>query len=122
MINESVFQRYLPEFEGRGKTISQYMVPSYYWLGWGIKGNREIYAHDYHAKLVRELDEWSFGGLDKNPINVLRLLSELEGSSQLLKYMGFQEDMETIDEMKKRYYKLYFKLKRGHVNPIVKRI
>ena len=52
MINESVFQRYLPEFEGRGKTISQYMVPSYYWLGWGIKGNREIYAHDYHAKLV----------------------------------------------------------------------
>ena len=55
MINESVFQRYLPEFEGRGKTISQYMVPSYYWLGWGIKGNREIYAHDYHAKLV-----WGF--------------------------------------------------------------
>ena len=52
MINESVFQRYLPEFEGRGKTIHQYMVPSYYWLGWGIKGNREIYAHDYHAKLV----------------------------------------------------------------------
>ena len=56
------------------------------------------------------LDQYKFGGLDRNPINVLRLLSELEGSSQLLKYMGFQEDMETIDSIKKRYYKLYFKL------------
>jgi hypothetical protein len=52
MINESVFQRYLPEFEGHGKTISQYMVPSYYWLGWGIKGYREVYAHQYLNKLV----------------------------------------------------------------------
>ena len=52
MINESVFQRYLPEFEGRGRTVSQYMVPAYYWLGWGIKGNREIYAWDYTKKFV----------------------------------------------------------------------
>ena len=52
MINESVFQRYLPMFEGNGQSVQQYMVPAYYWLGWGIKGNREIYAHDYHAKLV----------------------------------------------------------------------
>ena len=37
MINENVFRRYLPEFEGRGKTVRQYMVPAYYWLGWGIK-------------------------------------------------------------------------------------
>ena len=51
MINESVFQRYLPEFEGRGKSIDQYMVPAYYWLGWGIKGYRELYAHDYYKKL-----------------------------------------------------------------------
>jgi hypothetical protein len=52
MINESTFQRYLPEFEGSGKTISQYMVPAFYWLGWGIKGYREIYAYEYHTKLV----------------------------------------------------------------------
>ena len=52
MINESVFQRYLPEFEGSGKTVSQYMVPAYYWLGWGIKGYREQYAYDYTNKLV----------------------------------------------------------------------
>ena len=52
MINESVFQRYLPEFEGNGKTVKQYMVPAYYWLGWGIKGNRELYAYGYTKKLV----------------------------------------------------------------------
>ena len=52
MINESVFQRYLPEFEGPGKTVDQYMVPAYYWLGWGIKGNRQLYAYDYTKKMI----------------------------------------------------------------------
>ena len=52
MINESVFQRYLPEFEGNGKTVSQYMVAAYYWLGWGIKGYREHYAYNYTKKFV----------------------------------------------------------------------
>ena len=52
MINESVFQRYLPEFEGNGKTVDQYMVAAYYWLGWGIKGYRQHYAYDYTKKLV----------------------------------------------------------------------
>ena len=51
MINENIFQRYLPEFEGSGKTVSQYMVPAYYWLGWGIKGNREVYSYEYVKKL-----------------------------------------------------------------------
>jgi len=51
MINENIFQRYLPEFEGNGKTVSQYMVPAYYWLGWGIKGNREVYSYEYVKKL-----------------------------------------------------------------------
>ena len=51
MINESVFQRYLPMFEGDGQTVHQYMVPAYYWLGWGIKGARETYAYDYVHKL-----------------------------------------------------------------------
>ena len=66
---------------------------------------------------MRPTSEFSPGELDVTPVNVLRLLSELEGSSQLLKYMGFQEDMETIDEMKKRYYKLYFKLKKEDKGP-----
>jgi hypothetical protein len=38
------------------------------------------------------------------------LISELEGSYQLLKYMGFEEDMNSMNEMKKRYYKMYFRL------------
>jgi hypothetical protein len=52
MINESVFQRYLPEFEGPGKTVDQYMVAAYYWLGWGIKGYRQHYAYDYTKKMI----------------------------------------------------------------------
>jgi len=52
MINEPIFQRHLPEFEGGGKTVSQYMVPAYYWLGWGIKGNREVYSYNYTKRLV----------------------------------------------------------------------
>ena len=52
MINESVFQRYLPMFEGNGQTVRQYMVPAYYWLGWGSKGHREHYAYNYTKKLV----------------------------------------------------------------------
>lgn len=61
---------------------------------------------------IDKLSEYEFGGLDRKPVNVLRLISELEGSYQLLKFMGFQEDMETLEEIKKRYYKLYFKLKK----------
>ena len=52
MINENIFQRHLPEFEGSGKTVHQYMVPAYYWLGWGIKGARETYAYDYTRRLT----------------------------------------------------------------------
>lgn len=65
-----------------------------------------------------ENSEHTFGGLDVEAVNVLRLISELEGSSQLLKYMGFQEDMETLNEIKKKYYKLYFKLKKEESNPL----
>ena len=60
--------------------------------------------------------KYTFGGLDRTSINVLRLLSELEGSYQLLKYMGFQEDMDAIDEMKKKYYKLYFQTSKQEKN------
>lgn len=61
---------------------------------------------------MRPTSEYSAGGLDVTPVNVLRLLSELEGSSQLLKYMGFQEDQETLDNLKKKYYSMYFRLKK----------
>jgi len=62
------------------------------------------------------MNKYTFGGLEVKAVNILRLISELEGSYQLLKYMGFEEDMNTIDEIKKRYYKLYFKLSKEEKN------
>ena len=63
-------------------------------------------------------NKYRFGGHEVNSINVLRLISELEGSYTLLNYMGFQEDMETLAELKSRYYKLYFKLNKDETrNP-----
>jgi len=55
------------------------------------------------------MSEYTFGGRPVKSINLLLLLSEMEGTYQHLKYMGFEEDMNVIDDMKKRYYKLYFK-------------
>ena len=55
-------------------------------------------------------EHFSYGGLPRKSVNILRLISELEGSYQLTKYMAFDEDNAILDEMKKRYYKLYFKL------------
>ena len=60
------------------------------------------------------MSQYDFGGLERYPTNILRLISELEGSSQLCKYMGFQDDMNTLNEMKKTYYKLYFKTKKEY--------
>ena len=53
LINENQFQKVLPEFQNEGFAIHQYMAPSFYWLGWGIKGDREAFSHQYHAKLVQ---------------------------------------------------------------------
>jgi len=44
------------------------------------------------------------------------LISELEGAYHLCKCMGFEEDMNTLNEMKKPYYKLYFKTERERKN------
>ena len=50
--------------------------------------------------------------MEVQSVNILRLLSELEGSSQLCKYMGFEDDESTLNHIKKRYYKMYFRLKK----------
>jgi len=52
MVNEPIFQKYLPEFEGNGQSVKQYMVAAYYWLGWGVKGPRETYSYNYTKKLI----------------------------------------------------------------------
>ena len=51
---------------------------------------------------------WTHGGLPRTSVNILRLISELEGCYQLTKYMAFDEDNAIIDSMKQRYYKLYY--------------
>jgi hypothetical protein len=59
--------------------------------------------------VTNELSKYRHGGLKPTSINLLRLISELEGCYQLTKYMAFDEDNAILEEMKTRYYKLYFK-------------
>jgi|TARA_B100000902_G_scaffold357257_1_gene371586 hypothetical protein len=61
---------------------------------------------------MKSLSEYEFGARPVTGVGLLLLISELEGSYQNLKYMGFEEDMNTIKEIKTRYYKLYFKTKK----------
>lgn len=61
---------------------------------------------------MTEYSAYRHGGHERSAVNMLRLLSELEGSYQLLHYMAFDEDRDIIDDMKKKYYKLYFKQKK----------
>ena len=56
---------------------------------------------------------WIKGKRPVTPTHILLLISDLEGSSQHLSYMGFAEDAKVIDEMKNRYYKLYFAKKKS---------
>jgi hypothetical protein len=58
------------------------------------------------------MSNYEFGGRSVTPINLLLLLGEMEGVYQHLKYMGFEEDMQVIDKMKKKYYSMYFKEKK----------
>ena len=66
--------------------------------------------------MSNDQSKWSHGGLERSSINILRLLSELEGVYQLTKYMAFDDDNKVIDDMKNNYYKLYFKtVKQEHL-------
>lgn len=62
------------------------------------------------------MKEYTYGGRPVTAVNVLLLLSEMEGTYQHLKYMGFKEDMDIIDKMKKAYYNLYFQKKKEEKN------
>jgi len=55
-----------------------------------------------------DIKNYSFGGRPATSTHLLLLLGEMEGVYQHLKYMGFEEDMNAIHEMKDKYYKLYF--------------
>jgi len=65
---------------------------------------------------MRPRSEFQHGGLERKSTNLLRLISELEGCYQLTKYMAFDEDNAIINEMKTRYYKLYYKTAKEEKN------
>jgi len=60
--------------------------------------------------------EWTHGGLPQSSVNILRLISELEGAYQLTKYMAFDTDNAILTQMKQRYYKLYYQTSKQEKN------
>lgn len=40
-------------FKSEGRSISSYMQAAYRWLGWGVHGNRTVYAQDYYNRLYK---------------------------------------------------------------------
>ena len=66
--------------------------------------------NDREYKEANDFYAYRHGGFKRSSINILRLIGELEGCYSLTKYMAFDEDNAILDEMKQRYYKLYFKL------------
>ena len=57
---------------------------------------------------MKSLDEYEFGGRPQSSINILCLISEMEGTYQHLKFMGFKDDMNVqqvlLDVKKQREY------------------
>jgi hypothetical protein len=53
MVNESQWTKYEMVLKGHGYSVDHFMNHAYYWLGWGIHGNRTVYSHQY-------LDKFSF--------------------------------------------------------------
>jgi hypothetical protein len=62
--------------------------------------------------------KFKHGGLEPHSINILRLISELEGCYQLTKYMAFDDDNAIINDMKQRYYKLYYQTVKQEKNNV----
>lgn len=60
--------------------------------------------------LLVKYEAYQYGGHDRSPENILRLVSELEGAYQLLHFMSFDEDRDILMDLKTRYNKLYFKV------------
>ena len=52
MVNENQWMKYELVLKGNGQTIQYYMNSAYYWLGWGIHGNRTKYAFQYLDRFV----------------------------------------------------------------------
>jgi hypothetical protein len=50
------------------------------------------------------------------PVDLLLLIGELEGSSAHCRKLNFLEDAAALDEMKRKYYKMYFRLVKEQKN------
>ena len=56
-----------------------------------------------HIQFVEnDSGKYVFGGMEVHSTNVLRVISELESAYQMLKYLGFEQDMNTLEEIKGR--------------------
>ena len=77
-----------------------------------INSKGEIVPKDYR----KHSEYYRFGRFPRSSVVYLQLISELEGSYALLKYVGYKEDMELLEEIKKRYYKLYFQTSKREKN------
>jgi len=62
---------------------------------------------------VKKVSDYEPGSREVTPTHLLLLLSDMEGVYQHLKYMGLYEDMEVMEIMKQKYYRLYFSLKKN---------
>ena len=51
MIHEMRFRKDLYAFQTNHQTVPYYMNAAYYWLGWGIHGNRTKYTYSFLNKL-----------------------------------------------------------------------
>ena len=47
------------------------------------------------------------------PVDLLLIIGEMEGVIQHAKKLGFQDDLEVLEPMKKKYYKMYYQLKKS---------
>ena len=52
LFTELQWKRIEPSLKSNGMSIGYYMGKTYYWLGWGIHGNRTTYAHQYASRLT----------------------------------------------------------------------
>ena len=52
LVTEREWREVENRFKQSGGTISSYMKAAYWWLGWGIHGNRTHYAQNYYNALT----------------------------------------------------------------------
>lgn len=52
LVTEREWKEVEHRFKNKGGTIGSYMKAAYWWLGWGIHGNRTHYAQNYYNALT----------------------------------------------------------------------